>query len=273
MLRKITIFSIILLLPRLAHAEGNNLWEVKLPFEKATIEYSISGVEEGKETLYIRNYGNNTARYRRSVMQIMGIEKLTEVVGFADPEWIYTYNLQEKTGTKIPNPKKYLNEEYEKLNDSEKEKVRRNSEELGIGLLYNGMSGEFEENAVTILGLHCDKTQFMGTTMYTIHDSDIALKTESNIMGMITLVEATSLIKGFAPENYFQHPQGITAVIDPEADAISRSIAQEMILKLRDPKASEKVFIPGATHRLQPDPEEQQDMEKAIKALKNIFEK
>ncbi len=271
--RNVTISLIVLFLPLLAHAEENNLWEVKLPFEKAIIEYSISGVEQGEEILYIRNYGNTTVRYRRSVMQVMGIEKVTETVVFTDPDWIYTYDLQEKTGTKITNPKKYLDEEYDKLSDLEKEQVQKNSEKLGLSLLYSGMSGEFEEKAMTILGMQCDITQFMGKTMYTIHDSDIPLKKESNIMGMVTLVEATSLTEGFAPESSFDHPPGIIPAIDPEADAISRSIAQETILRLNDPKACEKVLLQGSTHKLQPDPEEQQDMEKALEALKNIFEK
>jgi hypothetical protein len=261
-----------MLLPIFAHAEGNNLWEVKLPFEKATIEYTISGVEEGTETVYIRNHGDTIARYRRSAMQVMGIEKITEVIDFIDHEWIYTYDLQENTGTKKVNPKKYLDEEYDQLTDSGKKLVQRNSEELGIGLLYSGMSGEFEKNAVMIQGMSCDKIQFMGTTMYTIHDSDIALKTESDIMGMITLIEAISVKEGFAPEYYFQHPEGITAVIDPEADAIARSMAQETIRNLSDPNVAEKGLYQESTHHLQPDPEEQQDMEKAIEALKNIFE-
>jgi hypothetical protein len=272
MLKKVTILSIILLLPLLAYAEGHSLWEVKLPFEKATIEYSIRGVEDGVETLYIKNYGNATARYRRSVMQVMGIEKVTATVDFKDPEWIYSYDLQRKTATKTTNPKKYLAEEYERLSDSEKEQVQRNSEELGVGLFFGGMSREIEENAMTILGINCDKIQLMGTTIYAIHGSDITLKTESNIMGMITLTEAISIQKGFAPDNYFQHPKEITAGIDPEADAISRSMAQEIIRRLNDSKASEKDVFPESKYYLQPDPEEQEDMEKAIEALKDIFE-
>ena len=165
-----------------------------------------------------------------------------------------------------------MEEEYNQLSGSDKEQVLKNSKELGIVFSNGGMGGEIEENATTILGIACDKTQFMGTTMYTIHNSDIALKTETNIMGMVTLIEATSIIKDVAPQRYFQHPQGITAVIDLEADAISRSMAEETILKLNDPEASEKVLLPGATHQLHPAPEEQQDMEKAIEALKNIFE-
>jgi len=272
MLKKITVFLILLFLPVLAGAEEDKLCQVRLPFEKATIEYSISGVEEGTETLYIKNFGDTTARFHRSVMQVMGIEKVTETIIITEPEWIYTYDLREKTATKTVNPKIYLEEEYLQLNESERGQVRKNSEKLGLGLPNNGMNGEFEANVMTMLGMHCDKTQLMGTTSYTIHDSDIPLKTESNIMGMITLIEATSVKKGYAPEKYFLHPEGITAVIDPEADAVSRSMAQEIIRKLNDPEASENVLFKDSAHQLQPDPEEQQDMEKAIEALKNIFE-
>ena len=88
MVRKITIISILLLLPLLAHAAGNNFWEAKLPFEEATIEYSISGVENGAEILYLKNFGNTAARYHRSAMQVMGIVSVTETIEFIDPEWI-----------------------------------------------------------------------------------------------------------------------------------------------------------------------------------------
>lgn len=274
MVRKITIISVFLfLLPLLAYADGEIFWETKLPFEKAAIKYVISGIENGEETLYLKNFGNTTAKYRRSSMQVMGIEKITETIELINPEWIYMYDLQTKTGTKVVNTKKYLAEEYLKLSDSEKERVRKNSQELSMGFLFGGLNGVLQENAKTMLGMVCDKMQFMGTTIYAIHDSDIPLETESNIMGMMTLVEAVSVQEGFAPEKYFLHPSGIIPVADLEADAISRARAQEAILKLNDPEFSKKAFSHGRSYLPEPNPDEQQEMEQAVEALKNIFEK
>ena len=56
---------------------------------------------------------------------------------------------------------------------------------------------------------------------------------------------------------------------------MARSLAKEAILMLKDPQAHEKAsrrgFLPGSANQFQPNPEEQQDMEEVMEALKNIF--
>ena len=47
-------------------AWGEDLpWEMKLPFKEATIHYELTGSEQGKETLYIKEYGKLRAKHRQ----------------------------------------------------------------------------------------------------------------------------------------------------------------------------------------------------------------
>jgi hypothetical protein len=274
MVRKGVVLLVALMLPALAHAGGENPWETKLPFKKATIEYSLSGMEKGTEMLYIRDYGKETAKYRTSMMNMMGMKQATETAEFVDPDWIYTYDLLEGTGVKAVNPQKLMIEEYNKLSKKEKDQVLNNSEKMSAGPLLGGITPDIEKNAVTIHGYSCDKVGIMGVTTYSIHETGLPLKTESNMMGMKILAEAVKVEEGASPEQYFKHPEGITAVVDPEADAMSRTMAKETMAMLKDPDAAEKMKnrpTPMSPQQQEMTPEEQQQMEQAMEAMKSIF--
>lgn len=274
-MKKCLLFLVVCLIPALSCVAAENPWESKLPFETATIEYSLSGMEEGGETVYIRDYGTETATYRSSVMSMMGMKQATETIEFMDPDWVYNFDLREGTGTKAANPQKYMIEEYNKLSEAEKKQVMKNSEEMSGGPLFGGMTTDIEKNAATILGYNCDRVSFMGATVYTIPKTGVALKTESNMMGMKMLSEATKIDEGSAPDKFFKHPEGITPVMDPEADAMSRTMARETMAMLKDPDAAEKaknnpMMLPGMQQQ-DMTPEEQQQMEEAMEMLKGVF--
>jgi len=274
MVKKGVMLLVLLILPALVSAGEKNPWDVKLPFKEATIEYSLSGMQEGTESLYIKNSGKETAKYHSSVMSMMGMKQETKTAEFVDPEWIYTYDLVEGTGVKAANPQKYMIEEYNKLSKKEKEQVLKNSEKMSAGPMLGGISVDVEKNAETILGYPCDRVNVMGATVYSIHETGLPLKTESNMMGMKMLAEATKVDEGSAPGKYFEHPEGITAALDPEADAMSRTMARETIAILKDPEAAEKMQgqpMPSNPQQPQLTPEEQQEMEQAMEAMKNIF--
>ena len=67
----LTIMAV-LFLPIFAAAGNDNPWERKLPFENATINYTLSGNEKGTETLYIREYGKETATYHKAIKHYDG---------------------------------------------------------------------------------------------------------------------------------------------------------------------------------------------------------
>jgi len=276
MLKRILVLLVAaLVLPSISFAGSDNPWDKKLPFKKATINYVLSGLENGTETLYIKDYGRTTAKYHKGTMKMMGMTTMSETIEFIDPEWIYTFDLTENTGTKSVNPEKYMIEEYNKLSKSEQKQVIKNSEAMATGPMMEGLNAKVEKNAKKIMGYDCDKMTMMGSTIYTIHETPIALLTESNMMGMVIKIEATDIKKGSPPKNVFKHPESITPEMDPQADAMARSMAKQTMDMLKDPEAMKKASsskpMQQSPNQQQISPEEQQQMEKAMEALKGIF--
>lgn len=268
---KSIVFVMVLLSIPLTVSAADDLAPKKAPFEKATIHYSINGLEKGFEILYIRDFGKQMARYRFSTMKLMGVEKVTKTVEFIDPDWIYNFDLQRRTATKSANPAKYFRREYTKLNDNKKERSLKQADQLSLGPMLGGMSGEAEENVTAILGYSCDRARFVGARIYSINGTDIPLRTEADIMGMRIKVEAVKIEVNSAPLKFFQHPQDITPVYDPKADRVAQALAEETIattngnLPMHHVPSQEKVVHIA---RQEPDPQEQEEMERAIEILK-----
>ncbi len=276
MSKEIIALLTILLAPILVQAEDKTPWDTKLSFKHATITYTISGMQKGTQTLYITDHGRKTATYNNSSMTIMGMTQRTETIDFEDPDWVFHYDLVEKTGSKQTNPQKYIKEEYNKLSQKEKEQVLKNSKDTSPGSLLAGLNTKVEKDAREILGFSCDKVSMMGTSMYSIHDSAIALLTDSNMMGVKMRVEATGIDKGKPSEKYFEHPKGITAVYDPEADEMSRSMAAQVMEMLKNPEGLKMpevvnpVMQQGTENEEMPS-EENREMEQAMQLLKGIL--
>ncbi|BHH85821.1 hypothetical protein [Desulforhopalus sp. 52FAK] len=251
-------------------------WTKKLPFENATINYTISGLEQGEEILYIRDYGKEQATYSDSITKIMGMAVEEKRVEFVDEDYVYSYDLQAKEGTKSVNPQKYMAKAYAKLTREEKKQVLKNAEEMGTAFT-SGMGGSIQEKATEILGYECDKIDIMGGgATYVMHGTGIPLKVEVNMMGMKLVTMATSVDTGKIDPRHFVHPVGIEAKVDPEADAVAEAMGQQVIDSLKDPEAAEKGMsaLHGAAAQENMTEEEKQIMEEAgelLKGMQNIF--
>lgn len=266
---RVVLLSLICLFWPVLLLAGDNPWDKKLPFKKATIEYQLSGMQKGTETLCVKDYGEVTARHTNTKTTLMGMAMVTEEMELTTPDWVYSYNITEGSGEKYTNPKKFMIEEYEKLSGAEKKQVKKNAEEMGVSMM-EGFNGEIEKNATEILGFQCDKVSLMGSTVYTIHDTEIPLKTDVNMMGMKMSIVATSFDKGKADGQCFEPPAGIEATYDEESDQAARSIAVQTMAMLKDPDAAQKAQkMPSQQQNLSP--EEQQEMEQAMEMLKNMF--
>lgn len=226
---------------------AEDMWDQKLPFEQATITYSVDGMEKGTEVLYIKNYGRHTAKHRTTAMSVMGMSVETNTLELMDPDWVYTYDLNEKTGFKVVNPKKYMKQEYDLLSGAEKKQVMQNAEQLSVNFLAGG-GGKIEKNVSEMLGFKVDRATVMGFESYMIHDTQVPLKTSGSIMGMQFSMTATDFAKGDVSDSAFEHPAGIAAVENPEADAMARTMAQKTMMWLKDPDAARKAPpMPSAT--------------------------
>lgn len=223
-------------------------WEKKLPFKSAIIHYALSGMEEGEETLYIRDYGKERATYHETVSTMMGLTTKTSTIELETPDFIYSYDLQERGGVKTSNPQKYMIEEYARLSSAEKKKVRENAEKMGTayaeakadGMGGGGMAIKMQHNAAEMLGYRCDKVEVMGGVTYLLHDTDICLKSEMNMLGMKMEMVATSVQEVDVDDKFFQHPDGIIAEIDAEAETMVREMAGQVVAMLKDPDSSPK---------------------------------
>ncbi|HBI14807.1 MAG TPA: hypothetical protein DDY20_04745 [Desulfobulbaceae bacterium] len=215
-------------------------WEMKLPFQHATISYTIAGSENGTETLYIRDYGKQRAKKHEGITSMFGISNKTSSLEITDPDWLYIFDLVAKTGTKSTNPAKIFNEEYRKLSAAEQQNVKKNAKELGLSMA-NQFQGETVLKATQILGYDCDRTTVMGMTVNVIHQTDVPLLTEMNLLGMQSTVTATAIDTSAPPDAAFALPADITPVQDAEADALSQQMARDMVSTLKEPDGAEKM--------------------------------
>lgn len=238
-----------------------NPWDVRLPFKSATITYDVSGMQSGTETLYIDEYGKKKVMFHKASGKVMFQTIETDTVEITTQEWLYKIDLNKKSGTKTVNPVKYFKEEYDKLTHKEQQTVNENAEKMGTSMI-GGMQGSVEKNAATILGYKADKTTMMGSTVYVMHGSSIALKTESQIMGMSSKSVAVELKKGAVPKNVFDLPKGMEITFDKDADAMMRTMAKSVIDRLKDPKAAEKMQEQSMQYRQAAEAEEDEESQR-----------
>lgn len=275
-MKKWSVMIVLWLVPSLSGAGDELAWEKRLPFKTATINYAIKGMENGRETLYIRDYGKERATYRETTSNVMGMKMTSRTVVFKTPDFIYSYDLEKQQGHKGVNPQKYMIEEYERLSTGEKEKVRENAKEMGAAST-GGMLGEVHPNAVKIFGFDCDKLELMGgSSTYLIHDTDVTLKTEMKMMGMKLTTVADSLAKDQVDEKAFEHPAGITAEANSDSDQMALGMAKQAIALLKDPEKARnmakmpQLTVPGGKGEMTAEDKEMiQQVQQMIKGMKS----
>lgn len=278
--KSVMMAAFVLLSPVVAMAGSSNPWEQKLPFKEAAIHYTISGMETGAETLYVRDYGRERVTYHQGKTTMMGMTTVNDTIEIESPDWVYSFDLTARTGTKAVNPQKYMIEEYNRLSVAERKQVEENIKEIGLPM-GEVMGGKVEPKAVKILGYECDRVQMMGSTVYSIHETGIPLKIESTVMGMGMKQEATKVDTGAVSPKYFELPQGIEPVADPEGDAMARTMARQTMATLKSPDGAKKMqeqagagnfmTAPQGGGQPQMSLEEKQEMEQAMQMLKGMM--
>ena len=256
-------------------AWAENPFMEKLPFAAGTIHYQFSGMEHGTETIYVDDYGIKSASYRETKSTMMGMTMETRTIDISDGQWDYSFDLVEGTGSKMGSPMYYMEQEYDKLTDAEKEIVAKNRKLMGMNVMA-GLGGKVEENATELLGYSCDKVDAMGTVVHSIHGSSVILKSESNIMGMQMSVVATEVDTGKVDTKFFKFPDGIEPVFDEEGDAMSREMAAQTIAWLKDPEAASsgppQMGAGMGMDRMQHVPQEDQaDMMKGLEQMQEMM--
>jgi len=218
----------------------DNPWELDLPFEKAVIHYDISGSQKGAETLYIRDSGNERVKITKSKGKIMFVTITTDTIEITTRDSIINIDMDKKTGTRMTNPQKFMQEEMKKLSAKEREIAIKNFEAIGMSMAVQ-MGGKVKPKAGEHLGYTCDQATVMGTTSCQMSGTPIMLKMESNIMGIKINTVAKKIDKNASvPTDIFQIPAGVNVVYDKEADDMSRAMVASMIESMKDPDAARK---------------------------------
>ena len=265
-MKKLFFCLAILLLSSPVLAQKENPWERKLPFKEATISYQITGTQTGSSTMYLKDYGKTSAIYRNATTKIMGITNQENTLNILTSDWIYNIDLSSKEGSKQVNPEKYFIEEFNRLSAAEQKKVTINAEKMGMGTMV-GMDGEVIKNAANILGYNCDKVSMMGITIYSISDTDLSLKTETNMMGMAFTQVATKINKGSVPAAKFAIPADIQITHQPAADEMAKSHAKMTIQSLLEGKRpSDRMEHPNNQQ-----PEMPADMQEQMEKMMKMF--
>lgn len=162
--------------------------------KKACIEYELSGTQTGKETLYIGDWGWLEAKYTQTQIEVMGFTQKTNTATFVEGTWIYTVDLDNKTGTKTENTML-------------KALQGQDIEEVGKRILID-MGGE-KVGSETLLGDKvCEMWEVKNIGTKTWLWKGIPLKTETNMMGMKMSSVATKIKFDF-DEKYLYKPNSV----------------------------------------------------------------
>jgi len=171
-------------------AQEINRYAVK----SATIVYKHTGMTEGKQTVYIADYGQKEADYSELTASAFGFSTTTKELELTLGNVVYSVDLTEKTGTKTILPD---------IKDLDKKEVK-DYEQLGKEMMES--MGFEKVGTEKVLGKSCEVWEGMGTKSWIW--KNIPLKTEMNMMGKSTII-ATSIDLSNPPASKFKVPQGI----------------------------------------------------------------
>lgn len=259
-MKKVILTSFLVLLLTSSAFCIENPWTRKLPFKEGMVSYEISGTMKGSENVYVKDYGRTTASYRTEITAMFGMSNESRELTLTTPDWVYTVDLADNTGTKQVNPKKVIMKKFNRLSPAEQKKLVKNSEELGVAMVGD-MSGSVEKNAEKILGYKCDKVTAMGIDSYTLTGTDFPVKVSGSLMGVTVSEIATKIDQGHVDDSKFKLPAGADIDHDPEADRVIRDQIDMMFTSMLAGKRPQN-------------PQEQAggDMQEAMKAMQQFQE-
>lgn len=186
----ITLFLLTFTLPLAA----SNIFDKGIVFKEGVVHYSVSGSEYGTKTRYIKEYGKRQVLYTNTKSKFMRQNRTTDRLIHITPKWVYEIDLESNTTTKLPNLKHLLAQRFENLSKDEQKLLTKNMTLLKHRSLTN-LKGAVEPNVTEILGFSCHHESIQGVDTYTAKNSDLVLKTETDILGFHSKTVATKIEK------------------------------------------------------------------------------
>jgi len=148
------------------------------------IEYKMSGMQTGAETIYFDRWGMREAKYTQTEIKVASMSVKQNQYSLLDGEWTYTVDLDKKTGTKMPTPL------WKELTGAAKREGKDASE---IGKEMLARMGGRRIGTETLLGKSCEVWEIKSMNAKSWIWQGVTLKTEVNMMGKLMTTEAVRL--------------------------------------------------------------------------------
>lgn len=163
---------------------GANGWSQEFRRYKiraAVVEYKMSGMQTGTETLYFDRWGMRETKYTQTEIKAGTIVVKQNRMTLLDGEWTYNVDLDTKTGTKIPTP-------FMKELTGTAKRESKDATEIGEEMLAR-MGGR-KIGTETVLGKPCDVWEIKNLNAKSWVWQGVTLKTVVNMLGQMMTTEA-----------------------------------------------------------------------------------
>lgn len=167
--------------------------------ESGIVEYNISGMQTGTETLYFDHWGMREAKYTNAAISFGGVSKKIHTLTLTRNDSVYSIDLDSKTGTAMQNPM---------MNTMMKNAKGKDLMEMGMEMMKN-MGGE-KIGTEEILGKTCDVWEIKKMGSKASVWNAIPMKTEASMMGMTQSIVATKIDEDASiPEEKMRIPSDV----------------------------------------------------------------
>lgn len=174
--------------------------ERKYGIKSATIEYDVSGSQEGSRRLFFDNWGSRQAEYSNTTITVGQFSKTANLLNITDGDWQYTINLDTKSGTKSQSQLKELKIELE---------GQQYFNELGEQAIIK--LGGVKLGTEEFLGKECDVYEFRNIGMRAWYWKWVLLKSETRSGPVSITVTARKIEEDVrVPEDRFRVPDDIS---------------------------------------------------------------
>ncbi len=197
-----------------------NIFDKGFDFKEGIVHYEISGSESGSKTLYIKDYGKTKVIYTNKKNNFMRKDRSVDNLTYITSKWIYEIDLSTNTATKLPNIKYLLFEKFQNLSVDEKKRVKIN------------LKKQFKGRVEKIAGYECNYKFIDGKNICLEKNSELVLKTETNILGFHTKSIVTSIEKRALDEKIFTLSKNLKIIPSLKKERIVYKKADKIINSL-----------------------------------------
>lgn len=256
--------------PALA-AQGNPFKLQLKGLPNYTVEYAYGGDMSG--TGRTTSGDSRFASMQTRTGKFFGKTSTTSTWSMTDPEYIWTADVDKKTGTKSVNPLPSMAKAYDDLDGAGKARFHSNMEGMMqfVTRAFPGMSFRGEKKGTrTYAGESCELTELGGFSYCTMSSTPVTLYASGTFL-CIAFEETATKVSRSSDASLFEPPAGIkwTEELDrPHADSMARAFVGRMASQeLADSiaKARSEAASHGNGNAQQMTPEQQKQMCDALK--------